>query len=168
LKRLDAASASEHTRGSSKPQPRGQGRITSPRGKRDEGRIQITDFGDVGRKATQKARETVEKGTQAAEETVRGVEQSYSAAFVNIRNLNVRLIDAAQTNADAVCALARDIVTTKTPSDLVTVWMNHAQKQFDIATKQANDLTALGQKFANESTAPMTRCFGQAFTQGTT
>ncbi|HEY2526340.1 MAG TPA: phasin family protein [Xanthobacteraceae bacterium] len=116
----------------------------------------------------QKARETAEKGRQAAEETARGVEQSYSTTFDNIRNLNVSLIDAAQANADAMCALARDIVTIKTPSDLLTVWMNHAQKQFDMATKQASELTALGLKFRTESTAPMTRSFQQAFTQGTT
>jgi hypothetical protein len=113
------------------------------------------------RATTQKARET-------AEETMRGVEQSYSAAFDNIRNLNVKLIDAAQENADAVCALARDIATIKNPSDLLAVWINHAQKQFGMATKQASDLTALGQKFIAASATPMTRSFQQAFTQGNT
>jgi hypothetical protein len=34
-------------------------------------------------------------------------EQRYSPAFDNIRNLNVKLIDTAQANADAVYALAR-------------------------------------------------------------
>jgi hypothetical protein len=128
----------------------------------------MNDSEDVGRKATQKARETAETGRQAAEGTVRGVEQSYSAAFDNIRDLNVRLIDAAQANAEAMCALARDIATIGTPSDLLTVWMNHAQKQFDMTTTQASDLTALGQKLATESTAPITRSFQQAFMQGST
>jgi hypothetical protein len=128
----------------------------------------MTDFGDEGRKTAQKARETAEKDRQAVEETVRGVEQGYSAAFDNIRNFNVRLIDAAQANADAGCALARDIATIKTPSDLLTVWMSHAQKQFDMTTKQAKDLTALGQKFVTDVPASMTRSFQQAFTQGTT
>jgi hypothetical protein len=92
----------------------------------------MTDIGDVGRKAAQKARDTVEKardmvekGRQAAEVTVRGVEQSGSAAFDNIRNLNLRLIDAARANADAACALARDIATITTPSDLPALWMRH-------------------------------------------
>ncbi len=122
---------------------------------------------DVARKAAQKARETAEKGTQTAEEAVRGAEHSYSAAFDNIRNINVRLIDAAQANAEAMCALARDVMTIKSPSDLWGVWLNHAQKQFDMATKQANDLTVLGQKLASESTGPMTNNF-QQFTHGTT
>jgi hypothetical protein len=128
----------------------------------------MNDFEDVGRKATQKARETAERVGQAAEEAVRSVEQSYSSAFDNIRNLNVKLIDTAQANADAVCALARDIATVKNPSDLLTVWTNHAQKQFDLVTKQASDLTALGQKLVTGSTAPMTRSFREAFTQSNT
>ncbi len=82
---------------------------------------------------------------------MRGVEQVYSAAFDNVRSLNVRLIDAAEANADAVCALARDIATTKRPSDLLAVWMNHAQRQFDMAIKQVNDLTALGPKATVDS-----------------
>jgi hypothetical protein len=121
----------------------------------------MNDFEDASRKAMQ-------KGKEAAEETLRGVEQGGSAAFDNIRNLNLRLIDAAQENADAACALARDIVTIKTPSDLLAVWMRHVQEEFDMATEQANDLTALGQKFVTESTAPMTRSFQRAFPQGTT
>lgn len=128
----------------------------------------MNEFDDAGKKATQKIRETTEKNRETAEDTVRGAEQSYSAAFDNIRNLNVKLIDAAQANVGAVCALARDIATSKTPSDVTAVWMNYAQKQFDMATKQASDLTALGQKFAAESTAPMTHSFQQAFAQATT
>jgi hypothetical protein len=123
---------------------------------------------DVDKKVTQKARETAEKVGQAAEEAVRSVEQSYSSAFDNIRNLNVKLIDTAQANADAVCALARDIATINSPSDLLTVWTNHAQKQIDLVTKQASDLTALGQKLVTGSTAPMTRSFQEAFTQRNT
>lgn len=123
---------------------------------------------DAGRKTTQKARETIERTQEAAEETLRGAEQSYSAAFDNIRNLNVKLIDAAQANADAVCALARGIATSKTPADVLSVWTNYTQKQFEMATKQAGDLTALGQKFATETTAPMAHNFQQAFALGTT
>lgn len=128
----------------------------------------MNDFEEAGRKATQKARETSEKNSAAAEETVRATEQSYSAAFENIRTLNVKLIDAAQANAEAVCGLARDIATSKTPSDVIAVWMAYAQKQFGMATKQVGDLTALGQKFATESTAPMAHTAEQAVRRGMT
>lgn len=125
-------------------------------------------FADVSKKATQKARETAEKSRETAEETVSGAEQSYSSAIDNIRNLNVTLIDAAQANFAAGCAFARDMTTVKTPSDLVGAWTSYAQRQFDMATKQASDLTALGQKFAAESTGPLGHSFRQAFARATT
>jgi hypothetical protein len=91
-----------------------------------------------------------------------------SSAFDNIRNLNVKLIDVTQANADAVCALARDIATINNPSDLLPLWTNYAQKQLDLVTKQASDLTALGQKLVTGSMAPMTDSFREAFTRGNT
>jgi flavin-binding protein dodecin len=60
----------------------------------------MTDFEDASRKATQKARETLEKGRQAAEETVRGVEQNGSAALDNIRNLNLWLMCSCPRHCD--------------------------------------------------------------------
>jgi hypothetical protein len=128
----------------------------------------MSDSDDVSRKTTQKARETMEKGKQTAEESVRAVEQSYSTAFENVRDLNVKLIDIAQANAEAVCDFARDIATVKAPSDMLEVWMDHSRKQFEMATKHAGDLRTLGQKMATESTGPMARSAEQAFRRGTT
>lgn len=128
----------------------------------------MSDFDDMGRKTSQKARETAERGRHAAEDAARSVDRSYSAAFENMQHLNVKLIDAMQANAEALCAFARDIAAVKAPPELLSVWMDHAQKQFEMVTKQANDFTALGQRLASESTGPMTRSFQQAFTQATT
>ena len=110
-------------------------------------------FEGLGTKATQLARETAEKNREAAEESVRGAEQAYSTTFDNVRNLNVALIDAAQENAENACALARDIATSKTPSELVAVWTKYAQKQFDMATKHIGKFIALGQNFQLKSMA---------------
>jgi hypothetical protein len=126
---------------------------------------------DEASKTAQKARDAMERGQRAAEqvagESLRGAEQSYSAAFENIRDLNVKLIEIARANADAVCDLARDIATAKAPSEVLGVWMDHAQKQFKVASQHANDLAGLGQKLATESTAPMTRSVQRAFAQTT-
>jgi hypothetical protein len=128
----------------------------------------MNESDDVSRKTTQKVRETMEKGKQTAEESVRAVEQSYSTAFENVRDLNVKLIDIAQANAEAVCNFARDIATVKAPSDMLEVWMDHSRKQFEMVTKHAGDLTTLGQKMATQSTAPMVHGAQEAFTRGIT
>ena len=128
----------------------------------------MNDADDANRKTTQKAREAMEKGRETAEDSARAVERSYANAFENVRDLNLKLLDIAQANTEAVCNFARDVATIKSPSDLLGVWMDHSRRQFEMATKHAGDLTSLGQKMATESTAPMARSAEQAFTRGMT
>jgi hypothetical protein len=74
-----------------------------------------------------------------------------------VRDLNVRLIDMAQANTDAAFGLAREVAEAKAPSDMVQALTTHATKQFDMLTKQASELTTLGQQFASKSSEPVTR-----------
>ena len=62
-----------------------------------------------------------------------------------------------QANTDAAFNFAREVAEAKAPSDLVQAWTTHATKQFDMLTKQASELTTLGQQFANTSSEAVTR-----------
>ena len=110
------------------------------------------------------ASETLEKGKAAAEQATRSVEQSYSITVQsNIRDFNVKMIDMAQANAEAVFEFARQLAAVKQPSDMVGLWTAHAKKQFETLTEQTKELSALGQKIAGESAEPITRGVNQAF-----
>ena len=109
------------------------------------------------------ANEALEKGKAAAEQTTRSVEQSYSVTVDNIRDFNVKMIDMAQANAEAVFEFARRLAAVKQPSDMVELWTAHAKKQFETLTEQTKELSALGQKIAGESAEPITRGVNQAF-----
>jgi len=100
------------------------------------------------------ANETFEKGKAA-------MEQSCSATVENIRDFNVKMIDAARANADAVFEFAHQIATAKSPTDFVELWTAHAKKQFAMLSEQTKEMTALGQKIASESAEPMTRSVNQ-------
>jgi hypothetical protein len=63
----------------------------------------------------------------------------------------------AQANAQGLFNLARQIAAADAPSDVVRLWTEHARKQFEIAAEQIQDLTAVGQRIAADSTAPMIR-----------
>jgi hypothetical protein len=101
--------------------------------------------------ASRIAREGLEKTLETGAETVRGVQEGFTSALDNVRDLNVKLIEMAQANCVAAFDFARDVAETKAPSDLVEVWTTHATKQFDRLTKQASKLTTLGQQFANKA-----------------
>jgi hypothetical protein len=112
--------------------------------------------------ASRTARENFDKTLATGAETVRGVQEGVTSALENVRDLNVRLIDMARANTDAAFDFAREVAEAKAPSDLVQVWTTHATKQFDMLTKQAGELTRLGQQFASTSSEPVTRRVGQA------
>jgi len=107
------------------------------------------------------ARESFDETMASGAETVRGVQEGFTSAVENVRDLNVRLIDMARANAIAAFDFAREVAEAKGPSDFIQAWTTHATKQFDILTKQAGELTTVGQRFAN-TTAETTRRAGQA------
>jgi phasin len=114
-------------------------------------------------KTTKTARETIERGVSAAEEATKGAEQSFSSSLAGMRDLNIKLIDMAHANADAVFDLAHEVASAQAPSDLAAIWSAHAKRQFEMMTKQTRELTELGQKLASRSTEPLTRSVNEAF-----
>jgi hypothetical protein len=99
-------------------------------------------------RTTRAARETVDNSIAAGAETVRDVQEGFTSAVKNVRDLNLRLIDMAEANTQAAFEFAREVAEAKGPSELVQAWTTNATKQFDMLTKQAGELTRLGQSFA--------------------
>jgi hypothetical protein len=100
-------------------------------------------------RATRAARESIDNTMAAGAETVRGVQEGFTSAVKNVRDLNLRLIDMAQANTQAAFDFAREVAEAKGPSDLVEAWTKNATKQFDTLTKQAGEMTTLCQRFAS-------------------
>jgi len=107
------------------------------------------------------AHESFDKTLETGAETVRAVQEGFTSALENARDLNVRLIDMARANTNAAFDFAREVAEAKAPSDLVQACTTHATKQFDILTKQASDLTTLGQQLASRSSEPVRRRVAQ-------
>lgn len=79
------------------------------------------------------------------------------AAMKDIRELNVKPLDMAQANIQALFDLARQIATAEAPSDVVKVCTEHARKQFEMMAEQMRELTAIGQKIAADSSSLIAR-----------
>jgi hypothetical protein len=109
--------------------------------------------------AIRTARENFDKTLTTSAETVREVQEGFTSALENVRDLNVRLIDMARANTDAAFDFAREVAEAEAPSDLVQAWSTHATKQFEMLTKQASELTTLSERFASTS-EPVTRRAG--------
>jgi phasin len=89
-------------------------------------------------------------------------DQGISVAVENIRDFNVKMIDMAHANMEALFGFARQLATAKAPSDIMELWTAHARKQFETLTEQTKELTTLGQKMAGEGAEPIARNVNQA------
>ena len=101
------------------------------------------------------AREGFDMGAEAAVQAASQAERSYSSAAEGIRELNVRLLDMAQTNGMAALEFVRELTTAKGPKEAFEVWSKHANDQFQRFTAQSKELTLLGQKIAGSSAQPL-------------
>jgi phasin len=90
-------------------------------------------------------------------------EHDQKATVKNLRDYNRKMIDMAHANAEAAFELARQLAAANSPPDIVELWTLHARRQFEMLSEQTKELTALGQKIAGESAAPIARSFNQVF-----
>jgi hypothetical protein len=118
-------------------------------------------------KTTKAARENLERGASATEDATKNAEQSYSSALAGMRELNLKLIEMAHANTEAVFELAHEIASAEAPTDLAAIWAEHARRQFELMTKQNKELTDLGRKLAVRTTEPLARTVNEAFARGT-
>jgi phasin family protein len=90
-------------------------------------------------------------------------DQKISVAIEHVREFNLKMIDMAHANMEALFVFARQLAEAKAPSDIMELWTANARKQFETLTEQTKELTALGQKAAAESAEPIARSVNQAF-----
>jgi hypothetical protein len=84
-----------------------------------------------------------------------------------MRELNLKLIEMARANTEAVFELAHEIAGAGSPSDLANIWAGHARRQFQLMTTQSKELTELGRKLAGQTTEPLARTVNEALARGT-
>ncbi len=94
-------------------------------------------------KASNTARATFDEGAAAS---ARIAQEDYAATVAHVRELNAKLADMARQNAEAMFNLADRMIGAEAPSDFAQAWSSYVMRQFELTTKQANQLAALGQK----------------------
>jgi phasin len=118
-------------------------------------------------RTTKAARENLERSASATEDTTRKVEQSYSSTFGGMRELNLKLIEMAHDNSEAVFELAHEIASAESPSDLANIWADHARRQFELMSTQSKELAEFGRKLAGQTTEPVARTVNESLARGT-
>jgi phasin len=86
-----------------------------------------------------------------AKQATKQFENTYSTAVDGMREYSLKVLEIARTNSDTAFDYARQIVSVKSPSEMIELSTAHARKQLETLAAQTKELTALGQKVAAAS-----------------
>ena len=112
------------------------------------------------RKPEKKAGETIRDLGEDARETASRAQQSTARATEGMRDYQLKLVAAAQENANAFFEYAQHAVEARSVSDLIELSTEHTRRQVEMMSKQARELAASAQNIAPETAWPMTGLFG--------
>jgi phasin len=112
-------------------------------------------FREFAEKGISQAKDNYEKLKSVAEEASGVIETACSSATKGATDYGLKLIDSARTNTNATFDYFAELVTAKSPSEVVELSTTHARKHFEAFTTQMHELTELAQKVMTGTTEPL-------------
>jgi phasin len=101
------------------------------------------------------AKETYGTITNATAEATDLFKTGYSTAVNGAQEYNNKLLEFTQANTKVAFDFAKKLMGVKSPSEFIELSTEHARKQFQALTEQAQELVALGQKVTLATTEPL-------------
>jgi phasin len=122
-------------------------------------------FREFAERGVAQCKDTYEKMKAAAEEATDVLETTYSTASKGASDYGLKVIEATRVNTNAAFDFFGELITAKSPSEIIELSSSHARKQFEALTQQGKELTALAQKVATETAEPIKSGMNKAFSK---
>jgi phasin len=122
-------------------------------------------FREFAERGVAQCKDTYEKMKAAAEEATDVLETTYSTATKGYSDYGLKVIEAARLNTNATLDFFGELITAKSPSEVIELSSTHARKQFEALTEQGKELTALAQKVATDTAEPIKTGMNKAFSK---
>jgi len=97
------------------------------------------------------------------EHSTEAFEEAFSCANRGSTEYRIKLMEIARANANTAFDLARQACEAKSLPELFEVTLAHQRKQFELASAQLKELSALTQKVVNETTEPIRHGIAEPF-----
>jgi hypothetical protein len=77
------------------------------------------------------------------------------------RQFNLRLLEIAREHSETTFEFLGEVINAKDLQAVAELWINHARRQQELWSRQAQEITNLGQRIASESTESASQNVGQ-------
>ena len=112
-------------------------------------------FREFAEKGLSQAKDGYEKMRSAAEEAGSVLETTYNSAAKGATDYGLKLIETVRSNSNATFDYVGELMTAKSPSEVIELSTTHARRQFEAFTAQMHDLAGLAQKVMTETAEPL-------------
>jgi len=100
---------------------------------------------DLAEKSAAQAKENLEKMSAAAGETTDFLKQSYTTTVKGAQDYNTKVLEFTNANITAAVEQATKLMSVKSPMEFFALSNDYAKRQFEILTRQAQELAAIVQ-----------------------
>jgi phasin len=122
-----------------------------------------SSFIDLFEKTLVRTKDMHGKMTAVVEHSTEAFEEAFSCANRGSAEYRIKLMEIARQNANTAFDLARAAFEAKSPAELLELALSHQRKQFDLASTQLKELSALTQKVVTETTEPIRSGMSEPF-----
>ena len=132
--------------------------------KLDAASVQFPEmFREMAEKGVEQAKDGYARMRSAAEEATDMVEDTYLTATRGATEFNLRAVEALRSNVNSSFDYARELLAAKSFSEAMELSATHMRRQFETLSGQAKEFSALAQKMATETSAPIASGVGKNF-----
>ncbi len=119
-------------------------------------------YRDLTEKALEQTKEGYAKAKAAAEDAVDVVEETLETARDTALEAQMKTVDNAKANTDAVYDFWKDMFSVKSASEAIELQTSFGRQQFEMLSSQSKDLQELASKAVTAATKPSKEAFEKA------
>lgn len=109
---------------------------------------------DMVRRSVDEAEAAFERASEVAHSSVQVFDAAASALKANATEVQLKAIEMAQANTNALFALARRFLAVRDPADIVHIQQRFVAEQMEDFVRQAGDIQALAVKLVSGAAKP--------------
>ena len=122
-------------------------------------------YREYAEKGIAQAKQGYERVKAVAEEAGEVIETTYATAAKGVSSYNLKVLEATRTNVNAHFDFIGQLLSVKSPAEVVELTQAHTRKQFETFASQGKELAALAQKVSTETAEPIKAGFTKAFSK---
>jgi phasin len=107
---------------------------------------------DVAENATAQVKENFEKMSAATGEAANLMKNTYATSFKGAQEYSTKVLEFANANLNASFEHAKKLLSVKSPAEFFALSNDHVRQQFEILSRQAQELAAIAQKMTAATT----------------